>query len=862
VGDRILFHLLNYHGSHRYEVPIELTQDGIAQAVGTEQSYISRSIKKLVSNGYVQSSTGRAKQGKKKQRYYLLTYQGKKQANELKKEISNLTITLKRADGKSEMMPLKNIMSFLEKNEICSGISELNICRIISKDATLDIDQLKEIKKLQYIDFSADAPIVVHFFGRKREKATLEKWMEDKEGQNVIFLHGIAGIGKTTLAAKLIEKYRGSKHLFWHNFQDIDTLRGMLFRFSDFLLKLGYNRLDMYLRTHQKLESFEISEIFGESFGEIDALLIFDDFHKSNDDIRDFFDYILRQIVSSSKTKMLILSREIESFYHTRDVAKKIVMEMELKGLDFENSKKLLKEKGVDKRRFKEIFELTGGNPLILESKVYLERYTPEELFSKFDENEKKILEIISVYRLPVPEECLVENYDINIEKLCYLLQKSIVKRDAHNRYFVHDYLKQIFYNGVSPYLRRKYHSNAALWYRNREKPIELIEAIYHHQEAGEYEKASQFAMNKSQFIIDEGYSIELLTVLERFNKKEVVTQIWANILILMGRACNICGQWKKALQYYTQSSEIASSIDNKKLEVMAIYESGHILEEQNRFEDAMVYFKKGLHISKKIGYPPGIGECYRGIGRVHWRKEERQKAIANYIKCLDTSGKSGNLKLMASTYIDLGNVYDERYETEKAIESYYKSLDILKKVKDTYETARAYLNLAITCEHIEEFDKAIKYNSKQLILARNFQDMKLLGYGYAEIGYCHARMDEYAEARKYAKNAEEIALILQNDNIMNIINRTYGLIRKHEGRFDEAIGHFKKSLEYLKKLKASYQLPDTHFEMGLLYKELGDTDNAKKHLEKALKIYTDLGLEKSDLVKESLIMIGTAPTK
>jgi len=115
-------------------------------------------------------------------------------------------------------------MSYLSKEEFNTDITELDIYSMILKDGTLDIEQMKTFNKKQFVDFSTEAPTISYFYGRKKEMTLLKKRVDDKEGPNIIFIHGTAGIGKTTLAAKLKHNYRGSKHLFWHNFHELDAL--------------------------------------------------------------------------------------------------------------------------------------------------------------------------------------------------------------------------------------------------------------------------------------------------------------------------------------------------------------------------------------------------------------------------------------------------------------------------------------------------------------------------------------------------------------------------------------------------------------------------------------------------------------
>jgi tetratricopeptide (TPR) repeat protein len=630
----------------------------------------------------------------------------------------------------------------------------------------------------------------------------------------------------------------------------LDTLRGVLFKLAGFLSRMGYDHLEMYIRTRTRLDYYEVSRILKKSIGEIDAVLIFDDFHKSNEHVRGFFVYIQKMLASSSKTKILIMGREIIPFYDPNDVlTKKIVAELQLEGLDFESSKKLLEGKGIDKKKFKEIYRSTAGNPLFLEtleSKGHLERYIHDELFSKLDEDEREILGILSIYRFPIPEHSLNKNDDFDFERLYALTEKSFVKKDAYDRYFVHDIIKQFFYSRLSYEKQKKHHLIAAQWYEDQNEPTDHIEAVYQYQEAGEYKKSSQLAIDCSTSVLEEGYATEFLNALERFDNKKVEARNWAEILIVKGKAFSMVGEWEKALLNFTQSSDISAILGSNDLKVRAIWESGHILEEQNQLEKARDFFNMGLEISKMADYPKGTGECLRGIGRIHWRNSEYKKAILSFKKCLKISKKANDLKLLASAQIDLGNVYDEINKTEEAIECYNTSLNIMKNTKNISETARAYGNFSILYRRIQDFDKAIEYGSEFIRLGKSLHNLKLIGYGYAGVSYCYAQINDIPNAEDHAKKAENIASKIDNENIMYQVNKTNALISKKNKKWNEAIRLLEKNIVLVEKLKTIYSLSDTHHELGLTYKEMGDIKNAGKHLKIAQSLNNKLGLGKT----------------
>jgi DNA-binding MarR family transcriptional regulator len=148
ADSRILLYLLNYHGStSQFDVSVGLTQTGIAQKTNISQCYASRPLKSLVEKGYVQECVGYTKCGKRKYKYYILTDEGKEYSRKLKKELSKLLIIMKLSDDTSKIMKLNNIIPYLAKEKICSGISEMDIYALLTKDGVLNIESLKNHRK-------------------------------------------------------------------------------------------------------------------------------------------------------------------------------------------------------------------------------------------------------------------------------------------------------------------------------------------------------------------------------------------------------------------------------------------------------------------------------------------------------------------------------------------------------------------------------------------------------------------------------------------------------------------------------------------------------------------------------------------
>jgi tetratricopeptide (TPR) repeat protein len=356
---------------------------------------------------------------------------------------------------------------------------------------------------------------------------------------------------------------------------------------------------------------------------------------------------------------------------------------------------------------------------------------------------------------------------------------------------------------------------------------------------------------------MEDGLSPEFLVLLKRFEERDLEPEIFAKILYVIAKSSYMTGEWKKALQYYSECSDLGTIIDDVELKINAICESSYILEEHNELEKSLKTFLKSLAISKKEGYSFGQANSYRGIGRSLWRISQIEEAIKNYKKCLEISQRDGFDNLSGSTYIDLGNAYDEKCEMSKAIECYGRSIDFLKKTNNHNELARAYGNLGVTYRHFNNYKKAIEYHNMQLDLLKDSHHMRFIGYAYSWIGFCYSKIDDFNNARKYAKKAQEIALKIENDNILFDVYKTYAYIFAKNNKWKEAMRYYQKSIDDATRANAFFPIAETYYEIGLLHKEAGNEMDSKEYFTLAYDFYKKVGLDKSDFIKEKMDLVG-----
>lgn len=97
VADRIVIHLSNYTKYlESYDVPIDISQDGIAAGLRISRAHATIELKKLKENGYVTEKQSHIKKGKTRRKVYFLSPRGEERVAEILKYVEENDIDLSR----------------------------------------------------------------------------------------------------------------------------------------------------------------------------------------------------------------------------------------------------------------------------------------------------------------------------------------------------------------------------------------------------------------------------------------------------------------------------------------------------------------------------------------------------------------------------------------------------------------------------------------------------------------------------------------------------------------------------------------------------------------------------------------------
>ncbi|MCD6382869.1 MAG: tetratricopeptide repeat protein [Thermoplasmata archaeon] len=799
---RLLLYLLPYRaGSDLYEAPQEVGQDAISIGIGIRKDNLPRILKKLKDEKVIEERTMHMKGYARRRKAYFLTEKGRYLAEELYHQLVSLPITVRLEGGGVRRVALKDAMMdySISRREI---LSILNL--IWEGRGTLNEIEAKELAKgtlPQTAAFIDEAPIPKVFYGREKELRELSEWC-DEEPSGFYVITGIAGIGKTTLAAEFIRRQRTYYNIFWKKIRRWDSLKSILSSLSFFLQSLGRPRLKSLLASEKGIQMGEAVQILRDDLNGSDSILVFDDFQRASDELLNFFSSLKEALEDTTGVKILLIGRHIIPIYDRREVIlEKYVREMVLEGLDEESSKKLLGEKVKDDEVFQRIYTITKGHPLFLKiisttrepvGEIDIKRYIYEEIFKNLTQEEIDLLSVASIYRLPVSSSAFFIKEDIDFKTIDNLVEKNLLQEISYDMYEVHDIIKEFFYRRLTPVKRRRFHRAAAQYYLEQGEKRLLVEAAYHYIRASEVYKALKILLTHGEDLISLGMTDEFYSTLLKINEKDVPGELKANYFYLKGEAEVILGRWDAALKTLKSALKTAENVGDDLVAADSARLLGYILIRRGERMEALSHFKRALKEATSMGDRRRRALALIDLGELHSIFGDFPKAEEYLKKSASSIHDMQDDDLLAKAYVSLGILYTNWERYEEAVKMFNLALSHLKKTDNPFEYGRLKSNLGILYTKQGKYNLALKNFEEAIKAYEGSGEVRQLGYALAGSGEASLKIGDYKTA---------------------------------EGRLLEGLSIFRKLGERLK-------IATTSFTLGELYLKLGDHSAAKEYFE------------------------------
>jgi len=814
VQERILLHLLDYSDyKDSIEVPFALSQMGIANAVAIARSNVPRAIAGLKDQGILVERQAHVKGVSRKRKAYFLTDSGIALANETWERLAEFPVRCILDDQPAVATTLngaKSVLPFeMRPVDIIRYIDEQNCLDVRNLSADLvERDLSKHVEK-QLVTSLADLPRLRHFYGRTTELDNMVNLLEARA--TTLLVPGIAGIGKTTMASKLIERFMHRRNLLYHRCQDWEGSRSFFESVADWLSSMGNVDFSTYLAATPVPQPADAARILVEALEGTPSLLVIDDFHKVSDMVlhQTFQAMSLALLGSEEKIGLVIFSRSFKPVVPTKDAEGRIAsLVLPLDGLDPESGRKLLTSfETLEDEQWLHIHGLSRGHPLVLELinrgasagafHETLENYVTVEIFSKLSAEQKRVLSALSIFREPVELDALAQQ-QLDTDELDGLVESGLARQADSETYDVHDLIREFLLRSLSAALRQEFHGKCVEWYLKQTRTHDmLIELIYHSIQAAQYEEASNLVVTEGRQLISQGY-MELLGLIEQIQTDDLSPDVVVRMAQLQGDILALLGRLEEAEEVLSTTLERAKKSADELIQAEILSSMADVSRKQGDSDLSLSRHKQALKHYIARGHARWAARTYNNIGYLLRRKNERSKALEAYGEVEAILADSEDDELINSQ-ITLARALISLGEVDRAREHAMASHERTAEMGDVLLHARA---------------------------------QGVLGRYYSKVEQSELALFHYSEALEAMTEAGDVQSLVE-------ITMLLGEVLHDAGRTDEAMEHYSQALVLA-------EANDLRMQIGELLTRLGgvapDRQGRMEYLQRALTVFRELG--------------------
>lgn len=861
MEEKVILQILSQHRFYQdADAPIALTQEGISSATGIGRNNVSRIVNNLAKEGDVEIQSKHVKGLPSVRRVHFLTPNGFQKALRLKDEIKSTRVKVIDFDGKEKADEVGKLNIYLPRPY---SLLELAIAVTRGSFDCAAFHEMKIKEERRFVDFTDRKPTVRSFLGREKElNELLEFLMSDNA--RIMVVHGIPGIGKTTLLAKFAQDVRDRMNIFWYRVHEWMTLKSLLTPMAEFLSQLGRRGLERFLAQNENPGIGDITNLISIDLVDLSAVIMLDDVQKADKSVLELLSALVGMLESLPGIRVICASREVPSFYTRSAIFGGAVRELALEGLDKKSSIQIMKRRAIPEKYFDGLYNVTKGHPLFLELieepgrmlDKNIRMFIEQEVHSRLELAECRILEIASVFRYPVnldaffvmeeeiakdagarTKQMKYKDYFVDYDTIEGLLTKSLLQESLGRMIGMHDLLRDFFYNRTPPRQRALYHRAASNYYLRDTASPSHVEAMYHALMAGDHDVAIQIAAGNGREIITDGYASAfdplLRTLLARC--EGIMGRERTEILLLQGDISDLQGDWDEAVARFREILSLALGVGDRKLMADVYRRIGAITLKRGRYEEAFDLLSKSLFITKDLGESHTQVEVYYDMGGICERRGKFQEALSYFSTSMELGRSLGDDVGLGKALYGLGRVHGQLLEHESAIQDKTEALQVLEKTGDIKEIAKVCTSLGNDLWIVGRTEESLQMQDRAIELASSAGDLSTIGYAMSNAAAAYLGMENQEKTEEMLDGAIPIFGKL-NDPIMIATMHLYrGYLHNLRKEWDWAKEKFRQSLELLRQVDAPLRLGHWLFEISQVYAENEDYEEARQLLDEAL---------------------------
>ena len=262
---------------------------------------------------------------------------------------------------------------------------------------------------------------------------------------------------------------------------------------------------------------------------------------------------------------------------------------------------------------------------------------------------------------------------------------------------------------------------------------------------------------------------------------------------------------YSEAERLYQELAERRTLLGDARGRAAAYHNLGRVALGRRDFEAAEQWNRKSLAIKENQGDEQGAATSYHQLGMVAEERRDFEAAERWYRESLAIKEKQGDEPGAAISYHQLGNVAEERRDFAAAEQWYLKSLAIREKQGDEHHAAASYHNMGAVAQERRDFSAAEQWYLKSLAIAEKHGNEHAAAGTYSQLGIVAQLRRDFEAAEKWYLKSLAIEEKQGNEHGTARSYHQLGRVAEKRRDFDAAGRWYLRALEIYSRTESQH---------------------------------------------------------
>ena len=436
-------------------------------------------------------------------------------------------------------------------------------------------------------------------------------------------------------------------------------------------------------------------------------------------------------------------------------------------------------------------------------------------------------------------EEAALAVADCKVATLDALIDTGLLESADASHYTLHqtiaDFARAALQDDVTPYARLI--TYMAGFVERHKKDYELLEPEYN----------SIIAALESAHTLDE----------QLHKTNEMMRCVYAFIPYLRSR-----GLYEQAEKQLQRAYEAADRLNDDDSKSQALLYHGEIAQKRGNYEQAETYLQDGLRLARQIGNPERISALLADLGWITSKRSEYTRAEAYLKEGLVLARRINNTELICDILETLGSVAVGRGEYDESKAYMEESLALAHKIGDREKVCTLLINLGASAAEQGNDVLAMQYLEEGLIIARQLGHREWVCLLLLNLGEIATDQGRIEQAESYFQECLGLARQIDHVEWTSILLINLGSIAQKQGNYTHAKRYLPEGLDLARQIGRPRITSNALYEYGNLLLVLNQMREAEDKFREALDMIPEGDRELMALTQYGLARVAAAEGK